>query len=143
MTKRDELSMDKSDVGSEIKILEADTYYEEDQDQQQTYVQDPQTTTNIIYETAATEPLPEFSGSTRSIHISERQVSEEEQEIITMPTKDRKRKNSWNEVDEDDSGNKFFAMSVACSLKRLSYINNLRAKGEIFQILEKYATKEN
>ena len=110
----------------------------------QAYVQDPNTT-NIIYETTAAveHQMPEFSGSNaRSITVNERHATSEEDEMITMPAK-KKRRDSWTDVDDDEGGNKYFAMSVACSLKRLSTINNLKAKVEIYQILEKYASKEN
>jgi hypothetical protein len=144
VTKRDELDK-SSDVTTEIKMLDSDGYYEEDAEQT-AYVQDPNTT-NIIYETTATvehHQLPEFSGSNaRSIGIKEAHLSEEDEEMITLPAKKKQRRDSWTEIDEDEGGNKYFAMSVACSLKRLSTINNLKAKVEIYQILEKYASKES
>lgn len=148
VTKREDLSMDKSDIAAEIKMLEADSYYEDDTDQQ-SYVQE-NPGTSIIYETspAGDHQITDYSDTPQSAHqiINDRQS---EDEILTATNsssklKDRKRKNSWLDADEDDdSGNKYFAMSLACSLKRLSTINNLKAKVEIFQILEKYASKEN
>jgi hypothetical protein len=146
VTKRDELEKnDHNDITTEIKMLDSDSYYEEDLEQQ-TYVTDPNTTTNIIYETTATveHQLPEYSGATttRSAGINERHAAgSEDEEMITLPTKKKQRRESW--TDDDENGNKYFAMSVACSLKRLSTINNLKAKVEIYQILEKYASKES
>ncbi|KAG5679949.1 hypothetical protein PVAND_009484 [Polypedilum vanderplanki] len=143
VTKRDDV--DKNET-TEIKMLDPDGYYDEDAEQS-TYVQDPNNT-NIIYETTATvehHQLPEYSGSNvaRSINIKEAHLSDDEEEMITVPAKKKQRRDSWTEMNEDEGGNKYFAMSVACSLKRLSTINNLKAKVEIYQILEKYASKES
>lgn len=145
VTKREE--MDKSDITTEIKILETESYYEDEADQQ-SYSQENPGTSSIIYE-ASTEVdhhhIQEEYTDQQSVHINDRH-SEDDMLTSTSSSKgkDRKRKNSWNELtDDDDGGNKYFAMSVACSLKRLTTLNNLKAKVEIYQILEKYATKEN
>lgn len=147
VTKRDDLSMDKSDISHEIKILESDGYYEEEQEQQ-TYVQETPGTSSIVYEPAtAVEHIQDHYSDTPESRQLNDQNSITEEDMLTVKTgtkgKERKRKNSWSDVTEDDGGNKYFAMSVACSLKRLSTINNLKAKVEIYQILEKYASKED
>jgi len=148
VTKREDLSMDKSDITTEIKILESESYYEDENDQQ-SYVQENPGTSSIIYETSTGvdhhHHIQEEYTDQQSVHLNDRH-SDDEMLTTTSSSKgkDRKRKNSWNElVDDDDGGNKYFAMSVACSLKRLTTLNNLKAKVEIYQILEKYATKEN
>jgi hypothetical protein len=144
VTKREE--MDKSDITTEIKILESESYYEDENDQQ-SYVQENPGSSSIIYETSAEvdHHIQEEYTDQQSVQLNDRHSEEDEMLTSTSSKcKDRKRKNSWNElVDDEDGGNKYFAMSVACSLKRLTTLNNLKAKVEIYQILEKYATKEN
>jgi hypothetical protein len=146
VTKRED-TMDKSDLTSEIKILQSD-YYEEDENDQQSYVQENPGTSNIIYEASAgVDQITEHYSDTPQSHHVQLNDRQSEDEMLTTTSsnikKERKRKNSWNDADEDDGGNKYFALSVACSLKRLNTINNLKAKVEIYQILEKYASKEN
>lgn len=133
VTKRD-ISMDK-DI-EDVKLVNEDEYFTEDPEQH-TYLE-TSGAANIIYEAATVQHIPEFSGS--SHHIREVQQSDEEQQSQPKP-KERKRKVSWDDVEEQDD-NKYFAMSVACSLKRLSTINNLKAKVEIFQVLEKFSSKQ-
>lgn len=133
VTKRDDVSMDKT----EIKMLEQEEYFADDQDQEpSTYMESA--SGNIIYETTV-QHVPEFSGSSHQIHEV---VQQSDEEHLSPPKpKERKRKNSWDDVDESDD-NKYFSMSVACSLKRLSTLNNLKAKVEIFQVLEKFSSKQ-
>jgi hypothetical protein len=150
ITKRDDGALDKNESVSEIKMIESDAFYEDECQQSMYNVQESNANSNIIYETVQQNTIPEFSGNTHTIQTTtiDRHSDEEESEVINIPsaskTKEtRKRKISWNDDDQDeDSGNKYFAMSVACSLKRLSTINNLKAKVEIYQILEKFASKE-
>lgn len=140
VTKREDVSMDKSDT--EIKLIEADGYYEEDPEQeapQEQYVQEATETTSIIYETAAGDHIADYTNVQSSQNIDQQHLDED----LIQPNASKKRKvETWDDFDEDESGDKFFSMSIACSLKRLSTINNLKAKVEIFQILEKYACKE-
>lgn len=136
-------SMDKNEIVGSIKILnESDGYYEEDVEQdheeQQTFVDE--SGNGVIYETHEqfTEIVP-----TNEQNESEVQHLDEEDIIAVTPRVSKKRKfGSWNDFDDDDNGDKFFAMSIACSIKRLSTANNLKAKIEIYQILEKYADKK-
>lgn len=150
VTKREDVSMDKSDT--EIKVIEADGYYEEENEHEQPqehYVQEAAGTTSIIYETASGEQIADYtttaaqSSNPNSDHHQQHLDDEIPTAINTNNSSSKKRKiESWDDFDEDDNGDKFFSMSIACSLKRLSTINNLKAKVEIFQILEKYACKE-
>lgn len=128
--------MDKDAVVEEMQ----DGYFEEPD--HHVYLQEASSAhQNVIYETASVQHIPEFSGNSHQIHDVVQQSDEEHLAISPPKLKDRKRKISWDEDDTNDD-NKFFAMSVACSLKRLSTINNLKAKVEIYQILEKFATKQ-
>lgn len=136
--KREEISMEKDHTVEEMKLIEQEAYFSEEPDQ--TYLQEQSGSQNIIYESTTIEQIPEFSGSSHAIHEVVQQ-SDEEDPISSKP-KERKRKNcNWEEI-EDQDDNKYFAMSVACSLKRLSTINNLKAKVEIFQVLEKFSSKQ-
>lgn len=141
VTKRDDVSMDKA--VSDIKMLDGESYYEEETEQEQ----QPETndSVNIIYEAAGGEHISDYATSVQDSQIG--QINDQqhlEDEIITVqPSSSKKRKNDdeWD-CDDDDNGDKYFSMSIACSLKRLSTISNLKAKIEIYQILEKYASKE-
>lgn len=136
MTKREDVSMDKEAV-DEIKLMEQDEYFAEEQEQHAYLETGGQQ--NIIYETTSVQHVPEFSGTSHQIHEV---VQQSDEEHLSPPKpKERKRKSSWDEVEEHDD-NKYFAMSVACSLKRLSTINNLKAKVEIYQVLEKFSSKQ-
>lgn len=138
VTKREDISMEKDHTVEEMKLIDQDAYFSEEQEH--TYLQEPGGSQNIIYESTTIEHVPEFSGSSHAIHEVSQQ-SDEENPLSEKP-KERKRKNtSWEEV-EDQDDNKYFAMSVACSLKRLSTINNLKAKVEIFQVIEKFSTRQ-
>lgn len=144
VTKREDISMDKSDV--DTKILDAESYYDEDPDTEQRqvhYSQEASGTASIIYETTAGDQITDYTtAQTTSAGITQHQ-NDEEANIMTNSSSSKKRKlESWDDIEEDDNGDKFFSMSITCSLKRLSLINNLKAKVEIYQILEKYASKE-
>lgn len=141
VTKREDMSMDKEGV-EEMKMMEQEAYFSEEPEQH-AYLQEADGAQNIIYETTTVQHVPEFSGNSHQIHEIVQQ-SDEEQHLSTPKPKDRKRKASWDDVEEqgDDNSNKYFAMSVACSLKRLSTINNLKAKVEIYQVLEKFSSKQ-
>lgn len=137
VTKREDITMDKDTV-DEMKLMEQEEYFTEDQEQHATYL-DTSGAQNIIYETTTVQHVPEYSGSSHQIREV---VQQSDEEHLSPPKpKERKRKSSWDDVDESDD-NKYFAMSVACSLKRLSTINNLKAKVEIFQVLEKFSSKQ-
>lgn len=134
VTKREDITMDKDGV-EEMKLMDQEEYFAEEQEQHTAYL-DTSGAQNIIYETTTVQHVPEYSGSSHQI------VQHSDEEHLSPPKpKDRKRKNSWDDVEESDD-NKYFAMSVACSLKRLSTINNLKAKVEIFQVLEKFSSKQ-
>ncbi|CRK97578.1 CLUMA_CG010964, isoform A [Clunio marinus] len=135
VTKREEV--DKETTDEDMKLIDQEEYFTEDQEP---VYQEGGNGQNIIYETTTVQHVPEFSGNAHQIHEVVHQ-SDEEQHLSPSKNKDRKRKLSWDEVDQNDD-NKYFAMSVACSLKRLSTLNNLKAKVEIYQVLEKFATKE-
>lgn len=141
VTKREDGSIMKEEHTVDEKMdgmMEQETYFTEEQDHTEQFIQEAGGSQNIIY-----EAVPEFSSSTHQIHEV---VHASDEEINLLPqtldkSKDRKRKPSWEQVDENDD-NKYFAMSVACSLKRLSTINNLKAKVEIYQVLEKFSSKQ-
>lgn len=138
VTKREDTSMDKTDT--EIKLIDADGYYEEETDnepQQEHYVQEASGGTSIIYEATTGEQITDYTTAQSSTTQTVDQHHLEDE----IPSKKRKVE-SWDDFDEDDNGDKFFSMSIACSLKRLSTISNLKAKVEIYQIIEKYACKE-
>jgi BESS motif len=135
-------SMDKSEIVNSIKIInESDEYYEEEDvenDHEQQFVDEAGN--GVIYESHEqfTEVVP-----SNEQHESEVQHLDEEDIIALTPRINKKRKfDNWNDFDDDENGDKFFAMSIACTIKRLSPINNIKAKTEIFQILEKYADKK-
>jgi hypothetical protein len=135
VSKREDISVDREATFEEIQ---AGGYFEEEPEHH-VFVQESGAAQNVIYETASVQQIPEFSGS--SHQISEVVQSEDEQQVVNPPKpQERKRKVSWDETEGDD--NKFFAMSVACSLKRLTTVNNFKAKVEIFQVLEKIYTKQ-
>lgn len=134
VTKREDISMDKETTVEEIQ----EGYFEEPE--HHVYLQDNGTAQNVIYETASVQHIPEFSGNSHQINEVVNQSDEEHQVTSPPKPKERKRKASWDEAEDDD--NKFFAMSLACSLRRLSTINNLKAKVEIFQVLEKLSSKQ-
>lgn len=141
VTKREEPPTDK-DLIKLVDPLEHEEYFAEEGQDQHSYIQDTASDQNIIYETTTVQHVPEYSGSSHQVHDAAQQ-SDEEHLLIPMQPKERKRKSSldWDEVKEQDD-NKYFAMSVACSLKRLSMINNLKAKVEIFQVLEKFSARQ-
>lgn len=119
-----------------------DGYFEE-APEHHVYLQETGGAQNVIYETASVQHIPEYSGNSHQIHEVVQQSDEEHLAVSPPKPKDRKRKESWDDEAEDASNdNKYFAMSVACSLKRLSTINNLKAKVEIYQVLEKFSTKQ-
>lgn len=132
VTKRDDLSMIEKDSQDDMQ----ETYYEESEPHH-VYIQESGSGQSLIYETSV-QPV-EYSGSSSQVHDVAQQ--QEEEEHLTPIKIERKRKRSSDGVDENDS-DKCFAMSVACSLKRLSTINNLKAKVEIFQILERFTVKQ-
>lgn len=139
VTKRDDGSIMKDDnTVDEKMMLEQEAYFTEEQDHTEQFIQEAGGSQSIIY-----EAVPEFSSTSHQIHEV---VHASDEELNLSPqtldkSKDRKRKASWEQVDENDD-NKYFAMSVACSLKRLSTINNLKAKVEIYQVLEKFSSKQ-
>lgn len=132
VTKREDISMDKVDDMQ-------DGYFEEPE--HHVYLQESGPA-NVIYETSSVQHIPEFSGNSHEIHEVVQQSDEEHLSVSPPKPKDRKRKMSWDETEDTNDDNKFFAMSVACSLKRLSTINNLKAKVEIYQVLEKFSSKQ-
>lgn len=136
VTKREDISMDKDATVEEIQ----EGYFEEPE--HHVYLQESGSAQNVIYETASVQHIPEFSGSSHQINEVVQQQSDDEHLLVSPPkSKERKRRASWDASEEEDD-NKFFAMSVACSLKRLSTINNLKAKVEIYQVLEKFSSKQ-
>lgn len=137
VTKREDISMEKDhSTVEELKMMDQDAYFSEEQEH--TYLQEPGGSQNIIYESTTIEHVPEFSGSSHAIHEVVQQ-SDEESPLSVKP-KERKRKyTSWEECEDQD---KYFAMSVACSLKGLSTINNCRAKAEIFKVLGEFTSKQ-
>lgn len=130
VTKRDDMSIIEKESPDE------EAYYE-DAEPHHVYIQESGSGQSLIYETSV-QPV-EYSGSTSQVHEVTQQ--QEEEEHLSPMKIDRKRKRSWDGIDEND-GDKCFAMSVACSLRRLSTINNLKAKVEIFQILERFTVKQ-
>lgn len=138
VTKREDVSLDTK---ADIKMLD-ETYYEEEQE----HDQQPENneSVNIIYEAAPGEQITDYTTTIQGAQIS--QISEpqhlEEEMISVQPSSSKKRKTDDWEFEDDDNGDRFFSMSIACSLKRLSTLNNLKAKVEIYQILEKYSSKE-
>lgn len=139
VTKRDDISMEKDHTVEELKLMDQEYFAEEQEQDQHTYLQEPGSQ-NIIYESTTIEHVPEFSGSSHAIHEAVQQSDDENP--LSLKPKERKRKSSsWEEVDQNDD-NKYFAMSVISTLNRLSTINNLKAKVEIFQVLEKWCSKQ-
>lgn len=119
--------------------MEQEAYFAEEPEQH-TYLQEAGSSQNIIYESTTIEHVPEFSGNSHQIHEVVHQSDEENLNFKKEPQ--RKRKSVvWSEIEEHDD-DKYFAMSIACSLKRLSTINNLKAKVEIYQVLEKFSSRE-
>lgn len=138
VTKRDEGSIMKEEQHDEKMMIEQDAYFAEEADPNEQFIQEAGGSQNIIY-----EAVPEFSSSTHQIHEVV-QASDEELNLSPQALdkpKDRKRKLSWEQSNEDDD-NKCFAMSVASSLRRLSTIYNMKARVEIYQVLEKFTTKQ-
>lgn len=130
VTKRDD---DHKNI-SEIKMIDGDGYYEEEDEHEA----EP-SEVNIIYETTSADQIHHTEFQTSQI-VSDQQHLED---LCTQPSSSKKRKiDSWEEFEDDENGDRSFSMSIACSLKRLSTINNLKAKVEIYQIIEKYASKE-
>lgn len=135
VTKREDISMIEKD--SQIEdIQEQDTFYEETEPNH-VYIQDSENGQSLIYETSV-QPV-EYQESSSQVHEVVRHHPEEEEHL--NPVTEKKRKRDWSDVDENDD-DKFFAMSVACSLKRLTTINNLKAKVEIYQVLERFTSKQ-
>lgn len=119
--------------------MEQDGYFAEDPDHQN-YLQENGNGQNIIYESTTIEHVPEFSGSSHQIHEV---VQQSDEETPAPPqSSNRKRKDSTWEDFGDQDDDKYFAMSVACSLKRLTTLNNLKAKMEIFQVLERISSRQ-
>lgn len=136
VSKREDVSMDSK---TDIKIME-DTYYEEEQEHEPPSEANE---VNIIYETTTGEQISDYTTSIQTSEIN--QINEqpvEEEMIAVQPSASKKRKSEDWDVEDDDNGDRYFSMSIACSLKRLSTLNNLKAKVEIYQILEKYASKD-
>lgn len=123
----------------DLKLLEQEEYFSSKQEH--TYLQESAGSQNIMYESTTIEHVPEFFGTPHQIHEV---VQQSDDENVTMLTEKepKRRSEMWEDVEEQDD-NKYFAMSVACSLKRLSTINNLKAKVEIFQVLEKFTSRES
>lgn len=139
VTKReDSMLEDKDQTAEDLKLLEQEGYYTEEQEQHAYHLQESGSQ-NIIYESTTIEHVPEFSGNSHQIHEVVHQSDEEN--LSSQKQLDRKRKEvAWDMDDQEDD--KYFAMSIACSLKRLSTINNLKAKVEIFQVIEKFSSRE-
>lgn len=138
VTKRDDGSIMKEEQHDEKMMIEQDAYFAEEADPNEQFIQEAGGSQNIIY-----EAVPEFSSATHQIHEVV-QASDEELNLSPQgldKPKDRKRKLSWEQSNEDDD-NKCFAMSVASSLRRLSTIYNMKARVEIYQVLEKFTTKQ-
>lgn len=140
VTKRDDGTIMKEEhhTVDEKMMIEQDTYFAEETDNEQQFIQEAGGSQSIIYES-----VPEFSSTTHQIHEVV-QASDEELNLSPQAmdkSKDRKRKLSWEQSNEDDD-NKCFAMSVASSLRRLSTIYNMKARVEIYQVLEKFTTKQ-
>lgn len=131
--------MDDKDHTDDMR-LEQEAYYTEEADQT-SYLQESGGSQNIIYEAAAIEQMPEFSGTSHRAHESVNHSDEENP--IVMKQKERKPKlRDWDDLAEDNE-DKYFAMGIACSLKKLSTINNLKAKVEIYQVIAKYSSKDS
>lgn len=125
------------DQSEEVKLFEQDGYFAEEQEQQeQTYLQESAGLQNIIYESTTVDHVPEFSGTSHELAV---QQSDEEN---LNAVKRKRRSDNWHDVEEQDD-NKYFAMSVACTLKRLSTINNLKAKREILEVLERITSHQH
>lgn len=141
VTKRDDMSLEEKDQTVEdIKMIEQETYYTEEPEQH-SYLQESGGSQNIIYESSTMEQIPEFSGTSHRV-LENVSQSDEEQHPVPAKQKDRKPKsNNWDDLAEDHE-DKYFAMGIACSLKKLSTINNLKAKVEIYQVLAKFSSKE-
>lgn len=138
----------------DVRIIE--DIYEEANDQedndQTSYVQEsPEGETHIIYTTSSQVPTSQAQPIQQDHHrqIGHHQV--EEQHFMIEPSKlstsgtPRKRTRSVLDADssEDEGGNRHFALSIASSLKRLNTISNLRAKVEIFKVLEKFTEMDH
>lgn len=138
VTKREEMSIDEKDpTADEMKLLDQEAYYSEEPDQH-SYLESGGT--QLVYETSAIEQIPEFSGTSQA-HDNVSQSDEDNP--ILLKQKDRKQKiNDWDDLVEGNE-DKFFAMGIACSLKKLSTINNLKAKVEIYQVLAKFSSKQD
>lgn len=126
--------MKDESAAEDMKLMDQDGYFADDQDQQN-YLQESGNGQSIIYESTTIEHVPEFSGSSHQIHEVVQQ-SDEETPTPAQPVNRKRKDSTWEDFGEQDD-NKYFAMSVACSLKRLSTLNNLKAKMEIFQVLER------
>lgn len=134
VTKREDISMIEKD--SQIEdIQEQEAFYEETEPNH-VYIQDSENGQSLIYETSV-QPV-EYPEPSSQVHEVVRHHPEEEEHLNPV---EKKRKRDWNDIDENDD-DKFFAMSVACSLKRLTTINNLKAKVEIYQVLERFTSKQ-
>lgn len=131
ITKREDTTM-KED---EMSAIDQDTYFAEEQEPTEQFIQDT-SAQNIIYESVQ---VPEFSGSSQIHEVH--QQSDEENLTVAKKLQERKRKPSWDELEVPDDI-KYFAMSVACSLKKLSTGNNFKAKVEIYQVLGKFEELE-
>lgn len=130
--------MDEKDhTAEELKLMDQESYFAEEQDQH-TYIE-AGSSQNIIYESTTIEHVPEFSGNSHRIHEVVQQSDEEN--LSTKKEAVKRKAVAWSEVDEHDD-DKYFAMSISCSLKRLSTLNNLKAKVEIYQVLEKFSSKQ-
>lgn len=133
VTKREDISLIEKE--SQIDDMQDhETFYEETEPNN-VYIQESENGQSVIYETSV-QPV-EYTESSSQVHEVVRHHPEEEH----LSPVEKKRKRDWNDIDESDD-DKFFAMSVACSLKRLSTINNLKAKVEIYQVLERFTSKQ-
>lgn len=138
VTKREEGSIMKDETADDKLMIEQESYFTEEQDHNEQFIQEAGGSHSIIY-----EAVPEFSSTNHQI-TEVVQASDEELNLSPQAldkSKIRKRTQSWEQVNEDDD-NKCFAMSVASSLRRLSTIYNMKARVEIYQVLEKFTTKQ-
>ena len=139
VTKREDISMDKSD--NDIKVIENDGYYEEEPEQ---HVEGTESV-NIIYESANADALSEYTAEIQTAsQMSDHQHHDEQIVIAESQSSDKKRKveDHWDSFEDDEFADRYYAMSVACELKKLKRSNSLMAKAEILQIIEKYVRKE-
>lgn len=75
-------------------------------------------------------------------------IDDENQYYVEKTAKDLTRKSIKRSIDEsinfnrDKHEDEFFCNSVACSLRKMSRLHNMKAKVEIYKVLEKFVEME-